>query len=58
METRDVSDVIALVEQLDDVLSEHGWERDSNIDLAYKYNRYRACLTIYCPDNDEDEDDD
>ena len=56
MEKRSVSDVIELIMELDDMLEMGGFERDNAIDLSYRRGNYRACLTIYCPDNDEDED--
>lgn len=56
MDKRSVSDVIELIMDLDDRLEMGGFTRDNSIDLTYNRGNYRACLTIYCPDNDEDED--
>ncbi len=56
MERKSVSDVISLIEEMDDILEVNGFTRDNSIDLTYNRGNYRACLTIYCPDNDEDED--
>jgi len=56
MEKKTVSDVIELIMDLDEMLEMSGFERDNSIDLTYRRGNYRACLTIYCPDNDEDED--
>jgi len=55
MDKLSVDSVIEQVEALDAAFKDSGWVRDSCIDLKYKGRSLRACLTIYAPEEDEED---
>lgn len=50
-----INEVMSKVEEFDKMLKDSGWERDSVLDLKYQCDKYRACLSVYFLEEEDEE---